>query len=466
MKFSQLTHSVFMNVARNRSRVVLSVFGIIIGIAAFVFFLGLSAGVRNVVLGQLFPLEQVEVVAPRASLLGVDVTKQLDDSTVEAITQRPGVARVVPRMSMAFPAAGYGWFNGQTIHFEIGGFCDGIDASYITDPRLSELFQDWESETHRVQQQTCGPPPTNACSNPDRYYCDIRDGKCHHRVPVLISQTLLELYNSQFAQSHGLPQIGKLEQFIVQRGGLGQMRFFVELGGTMVTGSNANIDDSKKRRVEAFTIGVSDKAMPIGVTIPIEYVRRWNREFVGEKAAATYSSIVVHLEDKQQIAPFSKWLADSLGLTVKDHIGERLATAIFVVTMLFVLISVVIVSISALNIAHSLFMQVAERRREIGLLRAVGATRADVRNMIVGEAAVVGLFGGGIGVGLAMVGGLLVDWLSRRFLPRYPFEPETYFDFQGWILLGGIAFAILCCVLGGVFPARRAARMAPAQALA
>ncbi len=461
MNMHKLVHSVLSNIMRSRSRVLLSLFGIVLGIAAFVFFIGLSFGVRNVLLGKLFPLEQVEVVPPRASLKGA---KKLDDAIVTAIGAQPGVRDVVPRMSLKFPAAGSGWFNGQAVNFQISGFCDGIDPSVVEGESIAGLFQDWESEEHVAKQQPCNAE--QLCEDADRYYCDPRDNRCHHRVPVVISGTLLELYNSQFAESNGLPQIGELEQFILDRGGLGRMRFHIELGGTMVSGTNSSVDPSKIRKIEALTIGFSDKAMPIGVTVPIGYIRRWNREFVGPEAAGTYSSIIVRFDDKGQVAAFSQWLKDELGLSVKDHVGEKLATAILVITMLFVVISLVIVSISALNIAHGLFTQVAERKREIGLLRALGATRADIRNMIVGEAAVVGLFGGGLGAITAVLGGAIVDFLARTILPKYPFAPETYFDFQWWILLGGVVFAIIFCVLGGLFPARRAARLAPAQALA
>jgi len=111
-------------------------------------------------------------------------------------------------------------------------------------------------------------------------------------------------------------------------------------------------------------------------------------------------------------------------------------------------------------------MQVSERRREIGVLRAVGATRADVKLIILGEAALIGVIGGLLGVLVALGGAALVDWASATYLPRFPFKPKTYFDFEPWIIALGLGFSTVFCVLGGFLPAGKASGIAPAQALA
>lgn len=466
MPLPNLVRMVVKNTVRSPKHFALSAFGIVIGIASFVFFLGLSLGVRNVILGKIFPLEVVEVIAPRASFAGKDTTLPLTDETVAFLKAHPDVRDALPRMRAVFPAAGMGTFEGEEIKFEVGGFTDGIDPSYLNDdPKLAAKFQDWEEvEKDRTR---CTPDPAakkSPCPDPEFYYCDEQDRTCHRRVPVIISPTVLEIYNGQVATSHGLPVIGDVEAFLLERSA-DRLRFTIALGETMVSGSSAPVKDARPRRVEGQLIGLSPKAMPLGMTVPIGYVRRWNQEYAGDAAANSYSSIIVTLKDKDRLAPFSAWLEEN-DLRLEDSLGERFATAIFIVTTLFVLISFTIVTISAINIAHNFFMQVSERRREIGVLRAVGATRYDVQLIILAEAAVIGVAGGLIGVGIALGGAALVDWASATYLPRFPFKPATYFDFQWWIIAAGLGFSTVFCVLGGFLPARKAARVAPAQALA
>src|SRR4029077_12225819 len=90
-----------------------------------------------------------------------------------------------------------------------------------------------------------------------------------------------------------------------------------------------------------------------------------------------------------QIAVFAQWLQDELDLRLEDSLGQKFATAIFVIRLVLILISLIIITISAINIAHNFFMQVTERRRELGLLRAIGATQADVLLVVLGEAALI-----------------------------------------------------------------------------
>jgi ABC-type antimicrobial peptide transport system permease subunit len=122
--------------------------------------------------------------------------------------------------------------------------------------------------------------------------------------------------------------------------------------------------------------------------------------------------------------------------------------------------------IAVINIGHNFFIQVSERRREIGIMRAVGATEGDVQLIVLGEAAVIGIVGGLLGIGLAVGIGMAWNAYAASGIPRFPFKPSSWFEFKPWIWGSALAFSTLFCILGGFLPARRAAKMEPAQALA
>jgi hypothetical protein len=329
------------------------------------------------------------------------------------------------------------------------------------------VFRDWEAaENNKTPRQACTPPgpkDPNPCTNHQRYYCDKIDNTCHHRVPVVLSPTMLELYNTQFAKSHGTPIIDQdFAKFLIQQGGLERMRFTLGLG-ISVFGSTG--DSGKHREVEATVVGISPKAKKIGMTVPLQYIERWNTEFVSPEAGKTYSSIVVTLAQREQLAVFSQWLQDKLDLRLEDSLGEKFATVVFVIRLVLVIISLVIIGISAINIAHNFFMQVTERRREIGLLRAIGASQTDVQLVVMGEAALIGILGGLLGILLGWLLSKGVDLLSAKYVPNFPFKPDTWFHFQWWILAGGLGCATFFAALGGYLPARKASKLEPAQAL-
>jgi ABC-type lipoprotein release transport system permease subunit len=472
MPVGKLVRVVIGNSLRTPKQFILSSFGVVIGIGAFVFFLGLSLGVRNVVLGEMFPLDVVEVIPPQASMIGGSLANPITDETVAKIAARPEVEEAVPRMAINFAAIGRGWFDGNEIRVDLVG--DGIATDYMADSAQAGEFRDWEVELDPAKLAPCGPAPKFRCDGPNvadvrggdgLYYCDQRDMKCHHRVPVIVSPNLIEIYNKQFAESRGLPKIGGFEAFLVQRGGLAKMRMYFHLGESTVEAGSSRLL-ARPRMVEATMLGVSKKAIPIGVTVPIGYVKRWNKEFLGQEAAEKYSSVIIRLKNKNDVAPFGSWVVKGLDLRLEDQQGERFAMIIFIITGLFVLISFIIVTISAINIAHNFFMQVSDRRREIGVLRAIGATRGDIRGIILGEAALLGLASGVIGIALAVLAALGVDLLAANYLPDFPFKPDTFFDFHWIVFVSGVVFSVAFCVMGGFLPAERAAKMAPARALA
>src|SRR5512135_2151175 len=90
MPARNLVRMVVANTLRSRRHFILSAFGIVIGIATFVLFLASTEQVAAV-LEKIFPLDEVQVVAPRASFLGKDVSKKLDDGIVKTILARPDV---------------------------------------------------------------------------------------------------------------------------------------------------------------------------------------------------------------------------------------------------------------------------------------------------------------------------------------------------------------------------------------
>ena len=63
-------------------------------------------------------------------------------------------------MNLAFPALGRGDFEGNDLKFEVGGFADGVDPSFVQDDeRIRELFKDWDAETNDPNRVACVPPP-------------------------------------------------------------------------------------------------------------------------------------------------------------------------------------------------------------------------------------------------------------------------------------------------------------------
>ena len=103
-----------------------------------------------------------------------------------------------------------------------------------------------------------------------------------------------------------------------------------------------------------------------------------------------------------------------------------------------------------------MLIAVTQRRREIGLLKALGASAGSIRAAFLTEAALLSAAGGVLGYVIGQAGAATIRYLY----PAYPaFAPD-------WAVLAGLGTSILTGLVFGVLPARRAARMDPVAALA
>jgi putative ABC transport system permease protein len=122
--------------------------------------------------------------------------------------------------------------------------------------------------------------------------------------------------------------------------------------------------------------------------------------------------------------------------------------------------------VAAIGIANTMIMSVYERTREIGILKAVGASPGNIRLLFVAEAALIGLLGGIVGV----IGGWLLGLgLNEAFLIYFDYMDVpmrgTFFLVTGWLVALALTFATVVGLLAGFYPAARAARLDPLEAL-
>jgi ABC-type antimicrobial peptide transport system permease subunit len=211
--------------------------------------------------------------------------------------------------------------------------------------------------------------------------------------------------------------------------------------------------------------GVSDKAIPLGVTLPLGEVRRLNMALDGPAAGERYHSAVIEVRSKQS-APDVVGAIEAMGLEVRDRGARRAAFATAVIMVVLALVGFVLIVVAAAHIMHVFYLVVMVRRREIGLLRAVGARRGDIRFLLVAEAAVVGLAAGVVGLVLAIAAGAAADAFAASRIPDFPFKPASFFTFSPLLLIAVLALAVVACVIGALPPAFRAASGDPSEALA
>jgi putative ABC transport system permease protein len=110
-------------------------------------------------------------------------------------------------------------------------------------------------------------------------------------------------------------------------------------------------------------------------------------------------------------------------------------------------------------------MAFLERRREIGVLKALGASDKDVRQLFFAEAGVMGLLGGAGGVVLGWGIGRLIQLGTNYYLRQQQIPAENIWTVPAWLVASAIAFSLVVSLAAGLYPATRAARLDPVEAL-
>jgi putative ABC transport system permease protein len=133
--------------------------------------------------------------------------------------------------------------------------------------------------------------------------------------------------------------------------------------------------------------------------------------------------------------------------------------------MLLFIFGSLALAVATLGIINTLVMAILERRREIGILKALGAADRDVKQLFFVEASVMGFFGGVLGVGFGWLVGRAVTFGINVYLKRQSLPPTDVFSVPWWLVLLAIVLAVLVSLAAGLYPASRAARLNPVEAL-
>ena len=141
--------------------------------------------------------------------------------------------------------------------------------------------------------------------------------------------------------------------------------------------------------------------------------------------------------------------------TRQQFIDNQISGLSSVLNILYVLLALSVI-VSLFGIVNTLVLTVFERTREIGMLRAIGMTRRQVRRMIRHESVITALIGAGLGIVLGMV-------LAALLIARVDF---LVFSFPTTQVIIFVIAAIVVGIVAAIFPARRAAKLDPLRAIA
>ena len=179
-----------------------------------------------------------------------------------------------------------------------------------------------------------------------------------------------------------------------------------------------------------------------------------------------YSSISVRVSNPSRIQPVEDAIK-KMGFTAFSIVdaSRSLQQVFFVVDIFLFIFGSLALTVASIGIVNTLVMAILERRREIGIMKAIGASDRDVQLIFFAEAGAMGILGGIVGVILGWAIGQIINFGTNIYLKSQSLPPEHFWAVPWWLVGFAIGFAFIVSLVAGLYPAARAARLDPVQAL-
>jgi len=252
-------------------------------------------------------------------------------------------------------------------------------------------------------------------------------------------------------------------------------------GGTSASPTESTTYSIRSKEIKLRVVGVTDLdpesmrgALRARVMLPLKLVQSLHvaqpaamRDTTqAASGAATYSAISVKVRNPARMQTVEDAIKKMGYNTFSMLDATRSLRRFFAVLDMFLgIFGSLALAVASIGIVNTLVMAILERRREIGIMKAIGASDEDVQRLFFAEACVMGAFGGVFGVALGWTIGRVINVATNIYLKRQGLQPEQIWFVPWWLVGGAIAFAIIVSLFSGLYPARRAARLDPVQAL-
>lgn len=426
MHFRDLVALVFANLRRMRLRLVLTSLGVVIGTSAIVLMVSLGIGLQNNMQSQLGNLGDATTITVYARVTPSGEYRGIDNEQLNAMDEVEHVAAVMPVLY----AGGNGMRYRRFIAFPqiLGVTIEGLEA----------------------------------------FGYEIAEGRMPRADDeVVIGATVAKSFSKETNDGMGerAPELDLLGKRL-------DLAYTVYPDEAIAKTDAADATaEAVEKELKLTVVGVlapggqDDGAVYLPMESALKVVGIPERKI-------TFDTVLVKADDVSSVADVEEGLrALEVDTISAQQMQRSLNTTFAIIQVVLGAMGAIAMLVAAIGIANTMTMSIYERTREIGIMKAVGASNRQIKRVFLGEAAVIGVLGGLGGLAFSAIGASLANLGVQYYFASNPTfasaaaDQTAFFSIPAWLALFAIVFAASVGLLSGVLPAVRAAHLDPLIAL-
>ncbi|MEG1001821.1 ABC transporter permease [Clostridium sp.] len=208
------------------------------------------------------------------------------------------------------------------------------------------------------------------------------------------------------------------------------------------------------------TIKVADKVN--------EFMKRSNKYTYEEIGPTTLS---VSVKDAGDVKPVNEYIQKDLKYSTFSmvDVAEKIKSVFIVVKSILAIVGIIVLFVAALGVINTMVMSIYERTKSIGVMKAVGASKGDIKAIFLVESGTIGFLGGVLGTVFSLFNLFIIKIIAKALLESKGVSDVAFLNnvFESPIKISiiTIVFAIVITILAGLYPSARAAKLNPIDAL-